>query len=142
MRLVRLMPGNIVFSREFVRSQPGIPVTGCPEMGFGDYASMQEQLAKGYMDIAHGFSIRVAPVGAAWKKVVDGRRKIALWERDGIHPGPAGTYLAACVFYATLTRKSPEGNKFTAGLPPADAAYLQKVAAETVLADPKAWKIP
>jgi hypothetical protein len=34
------------------------------------------------------------------------------------------------VFYAFLTKRSPVGNRFTAGLPPARAHLLQSVAAE------------
>jgi hypothetical protein len=43
-----------------------------------------------------------------------------------------GTYLAACTFYAALHRQNPEGLSYTAGLDPDDAAFLQRVAWDTV----------
>lgn len=43
----------------------------------------------------------------------------------------AGTYLAACVFYAAMFGKSPEGNAYVAaGLEPGAAQKLQKIAAD------------
>jgi hypothetical protein len=51
---------------------------------------------------------------------------------DRKHPTLAGTYLAACVFYAVLNENSPEGIAYTAGLDPVDAAFLQHIAWETV----------
>jgi hypothetical protein len=62
-----------------------------------------------------------------------------LWQDDASHPSTAGTYLAACVFYAAVFRQSPDGLEFTAGLPADSAAILQKVAAQEVLAHPGMW---
>ena len=45
------------------------------------------------------------------------------------HPSPAGSYLAACVHFATLFGASPVGNEYTAGLPADDAELLQRAAA-------------
>jgi formylglycine-generating enzyme required for sulfatase activity len=56
-----------------------------------------------------------------------------LWHTDGSHPSLHGTYLAASVFYAVLTGKSPEGLEYTAGLPAEEARSLQRAAAEAVL---------
>ena len=87
----------------------------------------------------------VAPAGAAWMRARRERPTVRLWADDGVHPTPAGTYLAACVLYATLTGRSPVGIAWrtvratTDGrtfrpveLPEADAAALQGVAAATV----------
>jgi hypothetical protein len=114
---------------------------GCPEMGFSDYHSMQEELRLGYLGIANELGIEVAPVGEAWKNSVENRPALELWASDGIHPSPAGTYLAACVFYAVIYNKSPEGLKYKANLQDDDAGFLQRIAAETVLTDLKHWNI-
>ena len=37
------------------------------------------------------------------------RPDIQLYDKDGSHPSPAGTYLTACVFYTVLSKKSPVG---------------------------------
>jgi hypothetical protein len=54
----------------------------------------------------------------------------------------SGTYLAACVFYATIFRQSPVGLDDDDGLPAAQAHDLQSVAAATVLGDPTEWGLP
>jgi len=108
---------------------------GSPEIGFADFSSMQTQLSKGYRDIAEELSIVVAPVGEAWKKAVRQRSSPELWSADGSHPSPAGTYLAACVLYATLFRQDPSGLAFRGDLPSASAKFLQKIGGETALSD-------
>lgn len=115
---------------------------GDSEFGYSDYASMQESLIEGYMGIAHELSIEVAPVGVAWKTAHEQRPQLELWLVDGIHPSLAGSYLAACVFYAAIYKKSPAGLDFTASLDKDTAKFLQSIAAETVLTDLKKWFIP
>jgi hypothetical protein len=56
----------------------------------------------------------VAHVGEAWAayratEQVVAPAHSALFFTDGSHPSTAGTYLAACVLYATLYGTSPEG---------------------------------
>ena len=115
---------------------------GCPEIGYSDYLTMQDQLTQGYMDIANELAIEVSPVGEAWRNAVALRPSLDLWGGDGIHPGPAGTYLAACVFYATIYQESPKGLKYMGDLDYATGDYLQGVADQTVLTDLKRWNIP
>lgn len=62
-----------------------------------------------YESIANELGARVAPVGMAWRESLHKRRSLHLYQADGSHPSPAGSYLAACVFYATLYGRSPEG---------------------------------
>jgi len=114
---------------------------GCPEIGYSDYESMQEHLTDGYMGIANELGIEVAPVGEAWKTAHARRTELELWGPDAIHPSLAGTYLAACVFYTVIFKKSPESLMYNAGLGWGDAAFLQSVAADTVLKDMKKWLI-
>lgn len=112
---------------------------GWPEEGLPDYASMQAAIDAGYMGIAEQLGVPVAPVGAAWETVVGEASPPAMWQSDGTHPTVSGTYLAACVFYATLFRQSPVGLGYADGLPSGEAHALQTVAASTVLGDPGYW---
>jgi len=48
-------------------------------------------------------------VGPAWMLVREKRPELELYISDGSHPSAAGSYLAACTFYATLFRASPVG---------------------------------
>ena len=103
---------------------------GLREAGFTDFGAMQEQLATGYTAIGTELGAIVAPVGLAWQRAVGQRPGIALWDSDGSHPAPAGSYLAACVFYATLFGESPAGLNYHADLSPDEAQFLQAVAAQ------------
>jgi hypothetical protein len=74
-----------------------------------DFPELQSVLDKAYLSVAKELGDRVAPVGPAWKEAIEERPRLALHQFDRSHPTPAGSYLAACVFYATLYGKSPEG---------------------------------
>ncbi|HAW10842.1 MAG: hypothetical protein ABSC16_01625 [Candidatus Dormibacteria bacterium] len=115
---------------------------GWPEEGLADYPTMQTAIDTGYLGIADQLSVPVAPVGVAWEAVVGQASHPALWESDGSHPTASGTYLAACVFYATIFRESPVGLGDDGGLPASEAHDLQAVAAATVLGDPTEWGLP
>jgi hypothetical protein len=94
---------------------------------------MQAAIDEGYLGIASELSVPIAPVGDAWQAAVSGRLNLGLWQQDGVHPTTAGTYLAACVFYAAIFRQSPVGLSYHDGLSDADAAALQQIAAHTAL---------
>ena len=99
------------------------------------YAGKPEMTAlldKAYTDIGKELNAQVVPVGLAFAKVVAGRPDIALTTNDDRHPTLAGTYLAACTFFAALYDRSPEGLEYEAGLGAETAGYLQKIAWQTV----------
>jgi hypothetical protein len=56
---------------------------------------------------------------------------LALYSQDG-HPIIYGTYLAACVLYATIFGQSPVGNVFAdCSITPELRGFFQRIAAET-----------
>ncbi len=59
--------------------------------------------------IAGEVGAQIAPVGVAWEAVRTSPGAPGLFAPDGSHPSPAGTYLAACVMYATVFRHTPVG---------------------------------
>ena len=105
---------------------------GWPENGIPTYAEMQAAVNVGYQTIAAQENATIAPVGAAWQSALTQYSASDLWQSDGIHPTPLGTYLAACVFYATLYRQTPVGLSYHASLSDADAAKMQSIAAAAV----------
>jgi hypothetical protein len=115
---------------------------GWPENGIANYASMQSAIDDAYLAIAADQRAAVAPVGYAWSTLLAQESPAALWQDDGSHPTAAGTYLAACVFYATIFRETPKGLGYHSSLSADEAARVQAVAAETVLADPTKWPAP
>jgi hypothetical protein len=107
-----------------------------------DYDGMQDLLSERYIQMAEDNHSWVAPIGEAWRTVRNETDDlINLYSPDGSHPSFAGTYLAACVLYATFYDDNPVGTDYIGDLSLADAQYLQAVAAETVLETPEAWNI-
>ena len=117
-------------AREFaadIRADGGEPVffmtwayTGKPEM--------TQQLDEAYTAIGKELHAMVVPVGRAFASALEKRPELHLVVSDLKHPTLAGTYLAACTFYAALHGETPVGGSYTAGLSDADARFLQQVA--------------
>ena len=93
---------------------------------------MTETLADAYIKAGNENNMMVIPAGIAFANSIAGRKDIDLYVKDKRHPSLAGTYLAAAVTYASLFKKSPIDNSYTAGLDPEVAKYLQTVAWNTV----------
>ena len=109
---------------------------GAPEYGMNTYQSMQAEIDTGYTGIAQELNVPIAPVGFAWFTAVQAHPELELWQADGSHPTMQGTYLAACVFYATIFHESPNGLTYKADLPKDTAQLLQSIASTTVLNTP------
>ena len=88
-----------------------------------------------YVSVGKEVGALVIPVGLAFEEAYRQRPDIKLHKDfDGSHPDLAGTYLAACVVYASVYGKSPVGNSYDyyGRIDKDTAAFLQKVAHETV----------
>ena len=110
--------------------------SNCPNLPeICTYEGMQHRLSETYQDLTLRTSATLAPVGQAWRDLRLSHPEVSLYAGDGVHPSPAGTYLAACVFYATLFRKSPAGAD-KMGLSTSDAELLQRTAERIVLGRP------
>lgn len=92
----------------------------------------QDDLDEAVAEIAAEIDAQIAPVGRAWRRIQEGGSGPELYDKDGSHPSPAGTYLAACAFYSVLLGRSPEGL-------PAPAA-LKLTPEATVLLQRTAWE--
>ena len=111
----------------------------------------QPKLDKAYYDAAKKVGAEVAPVGPAWARALKDLPKLELYTVDGIHPTPAGTYLAACVFYATLLNKSPvglprkisekPGNQVLVDLDEKTARTLQEIAWQITTDQRGSWSV-
>ena len=120
------------------------------EFRYPDYLTMQDHLKNGYQMFAENLTtderpVFIAPVGLAFKHIFqtvqnqgldptdDGTSFSNLYASDDSHPSIHGTYLAACVFYATITGNSPVGlsNQGTS-ISDDRALELQEAAAATV----------
>lgn len=95
---------------------------------YKDKPGMTKKLRKEYVKAANRNKIMVSPVGLAFHEVNKNYPDINLYTKDLRHPSPAGTYLAASVLFASIYKKTPEGNSFTFGLDVEKAKTLQKIA--------------
>lgn len=95
---------------------------------YSDKPGMTSALSDAYRSIGNELDVQVVPVGLAFAQATEARPDIELRISDKKHPTVAGTYLAACVFFAALTEMSPEGLSYRAGLPADVATFLQSTA--------------
>jgi hypothetical protein len=100
----------------------------------------QDLVTEHYQKLQSKLGCQMAPVGAAWKNAFAKIEGLRLHDDDNSHANPTGTYLAACVFYATVMGRSPVGlpakvvsnGEMLADIPEELAGKLQSIAFETV----------
>ena len=89
----------------------------------------QQAITDAYESIGRELGATVVPAGRAWQQFLGKHDAPVLHDKDGSHPTAAGTYLAACVFFATLFGRSPVGvGSGVAGLSAAEVKLLQQTA--------------
>jgi hypothetical protein len=103
-----------IFQRSVRRFDAAIRKTGARTVLFLTWARRnapqnQVLLTQAYLDSARETHALLAPVGLAWERALATDAGRVLHQSDGSHPNATGSYLAACVFYATFYGKSPEG---------------------------------
>ncbi|MFN8394872.1 MAG: PKD domain-containing protein [Bacteroidia bacterium] len=105
------------------------------------YSGMQYELRRSYLNMANQNSALVAPCGIAWWESMLRDSTVELYINDWSHPSDKGTYLNACVFYATMYRRSPVGLGYYAALDTTTATYLQQVAHDVVFDSLTQWRV-
>ena len=105
------------------------------------YNGMQARLRESYMLFKDSFMTSVSPVGVAWKNFRMAFPLIDLYVADESHPSLHGSYLAACVFYSSMFKKTTVGSNYNPSLPAADVANIQTIASQTVLDSMKVWNL-
>ena len=103
------------------------------------YESMDSVLRVRYLELADSFDAVVSPVGAVRHYIRKNHPGIELYQPDESHPSVAGTYAAACSFYAALFKKDPSGAGFNSSLPAADAANIRAAAKKVVFDSLATW---
>lgn len=89
----------------------------------------QQAITDAYTTIGKELGAVVVPVGSVWQSFLAKHKQPALYDRDQSHPAVAGSYLAACVFLATLLNENPIGiESGPAGLDKQDMTRLQSAA--------------
>lgn len=98
-----------------------------------DPSEMLARIDALYGEIARRLRVPVAPVGRAWARASAELPNVELHRRDGTHPALAGSYLAACVIYGTISGRDPRLATWSPWrMPRAQAARIRTIAAESL----------
>lgn len=124
-----------------VRAGGGLPVLYMTHAYVAPHAHVDPRqtrdLERLYVAVGNEVGALVAPVGLAFAEAYRRRPNVLLQNvRDGSHPEPAGTYLAAATVYATLYGRSPVGNAYDyAGRIDRETMVFLQTVAQDVVAD-------
>ncbi len=105
------------------------------------YSGMDSLLRLRYMMMADMNDAVVSPVGSVWRYIRNHYPNIDLYSPDESHPSAAGSYAAACSFYAAIFRKDPTQITFDFSLNATDAANIRTAAKEVVIDSLAQWFI-
>jgi hypothetical protein len=98
------------------------------------FGQMAERLDRAYAELAHDTDAALAKVGGAFERALASDPELTLWGPDGSHPTLSGSFLTACVLYATITGEDPRLASYAPpGISPERALRIKAIAAETAL---------
>jgi hypothetical protein len=100
------------------------------------YEDMAGRVEHTYAEIAQQLGAVLAPIGSAFEHAFSSEPELAVWGPDGSHPTLAGSFLAACVLYGSITGEDPRASTYVPLTMPADHAQRIKAIAADTLAIP------
>lgn len=103
------------------------------------YRLMDSTIRSRYVSLTDVIDGEVSPVSVVWRYLRQNHPGIELYAADESHPSLAGTYAAACCFYAALFKKDPALISFNPGLSAGDAAAIRNAAKSQVFAQLSLW---
>ncbi|MEI6576644.1 MAG: T9SS type A sorting domain-containing protein [Bacteroidota bacterium] len=108
-----------------------------PKAGYPPYANtgsgLIDKIYNNYRFLLDTAGQVIAPLGPAWQKIIANNTSINLWDVDDTHPGLAGSYLNACVVYATVFKQSPILSSFNPGISAMEDSILKTTAWQTTI---------
>jgi hypothetical protein len=127
---------NVRLFTSAIREQGGLPILFLPFPYANPGEADMEALTAAHLQIAKELGIRIAPVGPAILTARKLRPEIELiLSGNSADPDILGTYLAACVIYATIYEETPQGNPFR-------GPFLESMQEETIaFLQETAWKV-
>jgi hypothetical protein len=109
--------------------------------GVCTYDGMQQLVTDRYMAMSELYDAEVTAVGVVWKYIKQNHPTINLYQADESHPTVAGSYVAACSFYASLFRKNPLLITDNQGLNATAAATIRSAAKSFIFDSLSNWYI-
>lgn len=114
----------------------------CPSIPYlCTYEKMDSVIHRNYMWLTDTTDAIVSPAGAVWRSIRKSYPLIDLYQSDESHPSVAGTYAAACAFYATLYRKDPSLITYNPGLTVTEATDIRNTAKLVVFDSLLHWHV-
>lgn len=105
------------------------------------YEGMDDLLRQRYMMMVEDNDAVASPVGPVWRYIRAQHPEIELYVSDESHPSAAGTYAAACTFYAAILRKDPTLITNNGGLNASTAQAIRAAAKAVAFDELETWKI-
>lgn len=99
---------------------------------FKNFYHMQDSLKSSYRTISNILAALLSPAGEGWRMAKLKVPTVNLWDTDESHPTLDGSFLTACVFYATIFEQNPTGLTYNAGLPDSLAQFYKQCAWQSV----------
>ncbi|MDD3875570.1 MAG: PKD domain-containing protein [Bacteroidales bacterium] len=98
------------------------------------YQGMDTTLRNEYLEKTAEYNGEVSPVSVVWNYLRQNHPGIELYQADESHPSVAGSYAAACCFYAAIFKKDPTLITHNISLNANDASIIRS-AAKTIVYD-------
>jgi hypothetical protein len=105
----------------------------------GNYAALQQDIIDQTIEVIDDLNIVTAPVGYAWNQIRTNAPGLELYSDDGARANLAGTFIAACTIYVTITEHNISNLTYTGNINSADAAIIRNTASTSVLNHRSDW---
>jgi PKD repeat protein len=103
------------------------------------YQGMDTTIRDRYLNLTAFVNGEVSPVSVVWNYLRQNYPAIELYQADESHPSTAGSYAAACCFYAGIFKKDPTLITFNFGLSASDASTIRNAAKTQVFDSLQLW---
>ncbi|MFN0189438.1 MAG: T9SS type A sorting domain-containing protein [Bacteroidia bacterium] len=103
------------------------------------YQGMDTTIRNRYLDLTASINGEVSPVSVVWNYIRQNYPGIDLYQADESHPSTAGSYAAACCFYASIFKKDPTLITFDFGLSATDASLIRDATQTQVFDSLQRW---
>lgn len=104
------------------------------------YEGMDDLLTLRYSNIADTVNAALSPVGPLWRQLRTDYPALDLYSSDESHPSAAGSYAAACSFYAVLFKRPVATINYNFSINATDAATIRTVAQQVVYDNLSYWQ--
>ena len=105
------------------------------------YEGMDSLLNLRYQTIADSLDAGISPVSVVWRSLRTTHPGIQLYNADESHPSLAGSFVAACTFYAVLFQKDPSLLAYNGGLDSTEAGIIKRSARDLVFDQLAMWNV-